>query len=154
MDVTDTTEWDANAAAVDVTMLLADSAQVAGGKLFVLGGGLTAIGPKPQPLALALHIRVPWDRANIGHQLRIELHDQDGRPIEQNGQPFSLSGRFEAGRPAGLPHGSPLGVSMAMNFPPMALQPNQRYTFVLDIDGERRTAWRASFSTRPQKQQP
>jgi len=30
-----------------VDMLLCDAAQVAGGKLFVLGGGLASIGPKP-----------------------------------------------------------------------------------------------------------
>jgi hypothetical protein len=146
------TPWENNAAVVDVTMLLADSAQVAEGKLYVLGGGLTAIGPRPQPVALALHIKVPWDRANIAHELSIELHDQDGQMISHNEKPLRFSGRFEAGRPAGLPHGSPLGVSMAINFGVMPLKPGQRYTFVLEIDGQRRTDWRAGFSTRPLKQ--
>ena len=46
-----------------VTMLLADSAQVADRKLYVLGGGLSVIGPRPQPMGVAIRIEVPWDRA-------------------------------------------------------------------------------------------
>ena len=45
-------------------MLLADSAQVADRKLYVLGGGLSVIGPRPQPMGVAIRIEVPWDRAN------------------------------------------------------------------------------------------
>ena len=50
-----------------VNMMLCDSAQALNGRLFVLGGGLSVIGPKPQPLAIAIHVTVPWDRANIPH---------------------------------------------------------------------------------------
>ena len=40
--------------AVRVTMLLADAAQVADGKLYILGGGITAMGPRPQPIGIAI----------------------------------------------------------------------------------------------------
>ncbi len=41
-----------------VTMLLADAAQVADSRLFILGGGLAEIGPNPQPVAIALLVDV------------------------------------------------------------------------------------------------
>ena len=63
-----------------VTMLLADSAQVADRKLYVLGGGLSVIGPRPQPMGVAIRIEVPWDRANTPHQWRLDLLDEDGAP--------------------------------------------------------------------------
>ena len=61
------------------TMLLADYAQVAEGKLNVIGGGWTITGPLPSPFALALLIEVPWDRANEKHQLRLELIEHSRR---------------------------------------------------------------------------
>ena len=54
-------------ALVDVTLLLADAAQVVDGKLYVLGGGLQLLGPRPQPVSIGLLIHVPWDRANTRH---------------------------------------------------------------------------------------
>ena len=44
-------------------MMLADSAQVSEGKLFILGGGWSVTGP-PAPSAIALHVEVPWDQTN------------------------------------------------------------------------------------------
>ena len=37
-----------------VTILLADAAQAAEGKLYVLGGGWSITGPDPSPMALAI----------------------------------------------------------------------------------------------------
>ena len=86
---------------VRVTLLLADSAQVADRKLYVLGGGITLIGPRPQPLGVAIRIEVPWDRANISHTWRLDLLDEDGRPVTFGEKAVVVTGRFEAGRPAG-----------------------------------------------------
>ena len=66
---------------VRVNLLLADAAQVADGKLYILGGGLTAVGPRPQPMGVAIRIEVPWDRANVSHEWRIDLLDEDGHPL-------------------------------------------------------------------------
>jgi hypothetical protein len=40
-------------------MMLADAAQVANGKLFILGGGWSVTGPEPSPSAIVLKIAVP-----------------------------------------------------------------------------------------------
>ncbi len=134
---------------LDVTILMADAAQVSDSKLFILGGGLSLVGPRPQPLAIALHIKVPWDRANVVHSWKLELLDDDGQPVTGNGQPIVVAGTFEAGRPAGLRPGTPLGVPLAINFPTLPLQPGRSYTWQLSIDDRGRNDWRASFTVRP-----
>jgi hypothetical protein len=42
----------------------------------------------------------------------------------------------------------PLDVPLAINLPPLLLPPGHRFTWVLSIDGETRSEWRRSFSTR------
>ena len=130
-----------------VDMLLCDAAQVSGGKLYILGGGLPAIGPKPQPVALAMQITVPWDRANVEHLWRIDLYDEDGRSVAVNDKPIVIQGRFEAGRPAGLRPGSPLGVSLAINLA-LPLPGAKSYTFALTIDEQTQPDWRVRFFVR------
>jgi len=132
-----------------VDMLLCDAAQVAGGKLFVLGGGLASIGPKPQPLAIALQITVPWDQANVPHRWQVELIDEDGQPVVISDKAVVLKGQFEAGRPAGLQPGSPLGVSLAINLSPFPLSGGRSYAFALTINDERRPDWRVRFFVKP-----
>ncbi|ADP78982.1 hypothetical protein FraEuI1c_0908 [Pseudofrankia inefficax] len=81
---------------VKLTMILCDAAQVAGGKLYILGGGWNLIGPSPAPSALGILIALPWDRANAPCTLRLKLHDQDGAPAIQP----------RAGRPSARTAGS------------------------------------------------
>ncbi len=133
---------------VRVTMMLADSAQVAERKLYVLGGGLTVIGPRPQPLGVAIRIEVPWDRANLPHEWRLELLDEDGHPVMVKDQALAVAGRFEAGRPAGLKPGTPLSVPLAITFPTLPVRPGGSYTWQLTIDGAAHEDWRQSFHVR------
>lgn len=133
---------------VVVNMLLCDAAQVAGGKLSLLGGGLAVIGPKPQPMAIGIHISVPWDQANTRHEWRLELIDEDGRPALVNKQPLVATGHFEAGRPAGLRPGSPLPMALAINFPPFRVPPGRAFQFRFGIDGQTRPEWSVRFFTR------
>ncbi|MGI9595514.1 MAG: DUF6941 family protein [Acidimicrobiales bacterium] len=135
-----------------VDMLLCDSAQVAGGKLYILGGGVAVVGPKPQPLALALQITIPWDRANVQHEWRIELFDEDGRLVTISEKPVVIRGKFEAGRPAGLRPGSPLGVSLAINLTPLPLPSGSSYAFGLTIDEQTQPDWRVRFFVKPPPQ--
>ena len=65
-----------------VTMMLADAAQAAEGKLYILGGGWSVTGPTPSPSAIALYIQVPWDRTNVEHSFRFDLIDSDGNAVE------------------------------------------------------------------------
>ncbi len=136
-------------ALADVTLLLADSAQVADGKLFVLGGGLQLIGPQPQPVSIALIIHVPWDRADIQHDWMLELLDQDGIPVLHNDRPVTVAGTFKAHRAEGIVAGSPLLVPVAINFSALPVQPGGRYTWRLAIDGTSEENWQLSFSIRP-----
>ncbi len=131
-----------------VTMLLADAAQVSDSKLYVLGGGISAIGPRPQPLAVALRLLVPWDQANVPHQWRLDLVDEDGQAVTVGDKTISVNGKFEAGRPAGLRPGTPLGVALAINVTPLPLPPGRSYSFRLSIDDETQPDWRVSFAVR------
>ena len=139
---------------VRVTMLLADSAQVADGKLYILGGGITAMGPRPQPLGVAIRIEVPWDRANVPHAWRLDLLDEDGHPLLVREKPLVVHGRFEAGRPAGLKPGTPLSVPLAINFPAIPVTPGKNYTWQLAIDDRTHEDWRQSFHVRLGKHTP
>ena len=137
--------------AVRVTMLLADSAQVADGKLYILGGGITAMGPRPQPIGVAIRIEVPWDRANVAHTWRLDLLDEDGHPLTVRDKPLVVHGRFEAGRPAGLKPGTPLSVPLAINFPAMPVTPGKSYTWQLSIDDTTHVDWRQGFHVKAGK---
>jgi len=137
-------------------MMLADSAQEVGGKLYILGGGWSITGPDPVPMAIALKLEVPWDRTNEKHSLLIELLDEDGNPVlvegpeEHGGQvPLQVTGEFEAGRPPGIKPGTPIDSALAVNFGPLPLEGGRRYQWRLSIDGETDEDWTLAFSTRP-----
>jgi hypothetical protein len=136
-----------------VTMLLADAAHVADGKLYILGGGWSVTGP-PGPSAVAIYVEVPWDMTNRQLEWSLELVDSDGYPVlaggpEGNGQPIGVKAAFEVGRPPGTPHGASIGFPLALNFPPLPLQPAKRYEWRFTIAGESREDWRLAFTTRP-----
>jgi hypothetical protein len=129
-------------------MLMADSAQVADRKLFILGGGISILPPKPTPVAVAMVIRVPWDQANIRHAWKLELLDEDFAPVMVRDRPLLVGGEFEAGRPVGITPGVALDVPVAINFAALPLQAGQRYTFRLSIDDNTEPEWRVIFSVR------
>jgi hypothetical protein len=135
-------------------MLLADFAQVADGKLTVVGGGWSLTGPELVPFGIALLIQVPWDRANQRHVLRLELLDADGQQVlldtdEGSDQPvlFFDDLPFEVGRPPGLKPGTYLDFPVAINSAPLPLEPGL-YEWRLTIDGEADPDWRLPFTVR------
>ena len=136
-----------------VTMLLADSAQAAEGKLYILGGGWSVTGPAPVPSAIAMKLEVPWDQANMSHHWELYLVDADGQqvfvPTPDGDQPVEIRGDFEVGRPPGVPPGTPIDLPIAINISPMPLPPNGRYTWRLVVDGDTDEDWELSFTTRP-----
>jgi len=131
-----------------ITMLLADAAQAVDGKLYILGGGWSFIGPQPTPMAIAMKIEVPWDQSNRRHAFELRLLDEDGRPVEVDGNPVVIRGEFEVGRPAGLPPGTPLDVPVAVNIGPLPLRPGSGYVWRCSMDGESLDEWRVAFRTR------
>lgn len=122
---------------MDVTMLLCDAASESGGKLYVLGGGWSAIQrPRvPVPMALAVKLAIPWDQTNKQQELRAVLIDDDANPVTPIGaeEPLVAEGQIEAGRPAGLKPGSAIDMPFVLNFGPVTLEPGG-YVWELQID--------------------
>lgn len=94
-------------------MLLADSAQAVGGKLYVLGGGFDRINMPTVPFAhrfdLAMLIEVPWGATNQPYQIVVELLDADGESVG-----YRAEATMETGRPPGTRQGTSLTVPMAV----------------------------------------
>ncbi len=100
-------------------LILADAAQVVGGKLYLLGGGWDQIivnkaFPIDQRMALALGINVPWNETNQKHNLEIEIVSEDVA-TEETKSLMKMGGQFEIGRPAGIRQGQEQRFQMAMD---------------------------------------
>lgn len=134
-------------------MLLCDAAQVSDGKLFILGGGWSMTGPDPVPSAVALKIDVDWHEAEMSHHWELFLEDADGRPVlvetPEGDLPLEVRGEFTVGRPVGIPEGSPVDLPLVVNLSAMPLQPGNRYTWRMSIDGDSRDDWALGFNMRP-----
>lgn len=100
-------------------LILADSAQVVGNKLYLLGGGwdlltVNAGFPLEQRCAVAVSVKVPWNETNQRHTFEIEVSEE----IPGTEAPRSLvkvGGQFEVGRPPGIPLGSDQRIQLAIN---------------------------------------
>ena len=65
-----------------VTLVIADFARVANGKLDVIGGGWSLMNAQgPFGFFVAALFQIPWDQTNTKHQFRLELLDADGRGV-------------------------------------------------------------------------
>lgn len=114
--------------------MLCDAAQVAEGKLFVLGGGWSVSrGPGVVNMGLAIKISVPWHEANMPHPMVAQLMTEDGTAVEVEGRPLRVEGSLEVGRPAGTKSGTPLDAPLALNFAGVPLPPGG-YRWELLID--------------------
>jgi hypothetical protein len=112
------------------------------GTLHMLGAGWSVTTSPTAPQAVALLIKVPWDRANQPLPVQVELLDADGQPVLLPGpsgqQPVVAGAQMEVGRPAGVAPGSNLDASLALNFPQLPLAPG-RYQWRADIAGDIQT---------------
>lgn len=138
---------------MNVTMLLADSAQVADGKLYILGGGWSVTGPEPVPSAVAINVAVDWHEFNSPHHWELILEDADGKLVQfetpEGTQTIEVRGDFSTSTPDDVPQGTPVDVPIAVNFGPIPLAPASRFTWRLVIDGESLPGASVSFTTRP-----
>jgi len=134
---------------VNVTMLLADSAQVADGKLYILGGGWSVTGPDPTPSAVAIKVMVDWHEFNSSHHWNCSSKTPMDSPCAST-RPTDHSplkyGRFLAVAPDGVPVGTPVDVPIAVNFGPIPLQDGSRFTWRLVIDGDSLPGGTVSFT--------
>jgi hypothetical protein len=115
-------------------LILADSAQVADQKLYLLGGGWRFIQAQGLPvthqMGVAVGILVDWLETNQKHKLSLEvLHDDSKVAIAK------LQGEFEQGRPPGFPAGSEQRVLLAFNAP-LKFEKDGPYVARVEIDGE------------------
>jgi hypothetical protein len=134
-------------------MLLADAAQVAEGKLNILGGGWDVCGPGPTPMAVAVILEVPPSQARRKHTWSIVLVDQDGKPalLPAEGQKSTVALHGEIQRiqsPKSVPPDRPVSLRFAINIAPLPLEPGTSYAWQLSIDNKTRKDWQVSFSTR------
>lgn len=133
-------------------MLLADAAQAAEGKLYIIGGGWSVTGPDPVPSAIAIKIEVPWSETNKKHHWLLSLVDADGAPVSvptpEGDSPIQVGGEFEVGRPPGIPPGTPIDLPLAINIGPLPLPAGGRYVWRLTVDGQTDENWQVSFTTR------
>jgi hypothetical protein len=134
------------------TLLLCDYAQVADNKLMVIGGGWDSCPTPTPPHGVAVLLAVPWLQTNLTHAYRLELLDEDSRPVLQPGPSgevaIEASGAFEVGRPPGVPHGIALSVPIAVNVGPLMLEQARGYLWRLTVDEQSHEDWAVRFRTR------
>jgi hypothetical protein len=120
-------------------IILADSAEVREGLLFLLGGAWNQVGPASQMFAIAGVIEVDWAEANQRHMAVFAIEDVDGNPLMvpslTGEQPFRLNTPFEVGRPPGSPQGTMFNVPVAMAIPPIPWIPGRHYVLTVSING-------------------
>lgn len=145
---------------MNAIIFLADAAQVAEGKLSVLGGGWqTTTSPLTAPAGVALIIQIPWDETNRKHRFKLELLTADGKPVllptgPNAFAPILIGQEFEVGRPPGIKQGSPINMPWAVQLGPMPLPPDESFEWKLTIDEKSKPEWRVAFATRPLQQAP
>ncbi len=132
-----------------VTMMLADAAQVQGGKLFILGGGWNITNAQ-SPSAIALIFEIPWSETNRRHSFALELVDADGHGVgigPDGAPPFEFRSDFEIGRPPGSRPGVSFNVPFALNLAPLGLREG-RYEWRCALNAQSRLEWRLPFEVR------
>jgi hypothetical protein len=95
--------------------LVADYAEVSGGKLYLMGGGwdtfTVAEVPASIRMAVVAGVRVGWEETNQRIPVRIFIEDDDGKELVR------IEGEVNMGRPPGLPPGSTQLSQVAANLP-------------------------------------
>lgn len=98
-------------------VILADHAEIAANRLFLMGGGRDAFRldkmPGPVRLAIAVGIRVAWEETNRPHAIVARIEDDDGKELVR------INAQANVGRPPELPPGASQLAQLAA---PMMLQ--------------------------------
>lgn len=122
---------------IEAQLLLCDAAVAdQGGKLHMLGAGWSITSSPTSPQAVAVMLKIPWDRANERLALMLRLLDDDGRPVAvattDGTQELTMGGDIETGRPPGVTPGSQLDAGLVFNVPSLPLPPG-RYQWRLEV---------------------
>lgn len=116
-------------------LILADAAQVVGGKLYLLGGAWDTLNvaqafPVQQRLAVAVSFRIPWNETNQRHNIEIEILTEDGKQVAK------IDGQVEVGRPPGIPVGSDQRAQIAADIGIQFDQPGS-FSIIASIEGQK-----------------
>ena len=136
------------AVSIQLQVVLADYAVTHDGKVMMAGAGWTQVGPGPFSSSLAFMAKVPWDMADQRISIRAELVDEDGRAVLINGSPLALEIAFEVRRPDGVKPGSDIDQNMAVQIPPINLEPGRTYEWRVSVDGQGSRDWNRVFHVR------
>jgi hypothetical protein len=125
------------ASSLQAQLLLCDAAIADDkGKVSMLGAGWSVTSSPTPPQAVAVLIKVPWDRANQKLPLKLDMLDGDGNAVQIDAGdmrvPIHGEGVIEVGRPPGVDPGSPLDAAFVLNVPPLPLSPG-RYEWRLEV---------------------
>ena len=115
-------------------LILADYAEIIGGKLYLMGGGWDVLTvntafPLTRPVGLAAAFSVAWNETNERHNVEIEFLTEDGQPVGKVGA------QLEVGRPAGIKAGQEQRFQLAANVP-LNLSGPGTYVIVARIEGQ------------------
>ncbi len=116
--------------------MLADSAQVSAGKLFVLGGAFDTINARSFPAAvrgLSVVLVAEVEPAERNHDLpiAIRLLDEDGNPLGVESR-----GMMRVGAPSTLPAGASSLVPLVASFLGVRFPKPGGYVFIVEHEAE------------------
>ncbi len=125
-------------------LILADAAQIAEGKLYLIGGGwdtlwVTSNFPVQRTFAVAAAFRVPWNETNQRHKVGIEIQNQDGATL------FQIGGELEVGRPVGIEQGQEQRAQLALDISFNFERPGTYVIVAKVADQERRAPFRVTL---------
>ena len=93
--------------------VIADYAEIVGGKLYLMGGGwdttYAAEVPAAVKVAIAVGARIAWNETDHPMPVHITVEDDDGKVL------VSMDGAVTVGRPSGIVPGSAQLAQMAAN---------------------------------------
>ena len=116
--------------------MLADSAQVQGGKLYVLGGGFDTISARSLPvvhrsLTLAMVAEVEPEERHRDLEIAISLVDEDGHSLD-----IEAKGKLRVGAPPNLPPGATSIVPIVSPFHNVQFAEAKGYAFVVSFEDQ------------------
>jgi len=114
--------------------MLADAAQVQGGKLFVLGGGFDTISARSLPvvhrnLTLAMVAEIEPDERHRDLEILIKLVDEDGKALD-----IEARGKLRVGAPPNLPPGATSIVPIVSPFYNIQFTDAKGYAFIVTFE--------------------
>ena len=121
-------------------LILADAAEVANGKVFIMGAGWTVYRVPAFPAQIQAHlvlaVSIPWTLTNREHNFEIEIVDEDGRKLS------NVKAGLEVGRPVGLSVGEAQRVPVALGF---GVTVPKSGTYVISVRNEEHEYARTTF---------